>query len=203
MESVLVAAIQPFLSVPARIAAGGRTDKGVHAQGQVVSFHCRRALPLDEVAAAIEAAGKGNIAVLRTRLVPRAFHATFSARARWYRYRVAAPDLDVPRLDAMLGALVGRRCFHAFARRTPETQSTVRHLYQARALYDGGGRVRFELVADRFLRRQVRVMVATALREMRNGATSSALLELSQRGDRAATEPAADADGLYLMSIDY
>jgi tRNA pseudouridine(38-40) synthase len=169
----------------------------------VVSFWARRPLPVAEVVDTIEVAGRGAIAVSSMREVTRSFHASFSATSRTYVYRVSAADLDVPRLDAMVGALVGRRCFHAFARRTPRGQTTVRHLMRARVHHDGPGRARFELHADRFLRRQVRVLVATALREMRNGAPPTALLELSLRGERAATAPPADADGLYLMGVSY
>lgn len=203
VESVLLEGLRPFVPELTKLAVGGRTDKGVHARGQVVSFYCREELPVAEVCARVEDAGGGDVAIVDMRRVPRVFHASFSATARAYVYRVSAPDLDVPLLDAMMVQLVGRRCFHAFARRTPEGQSTVRRLMVARVSSDGANSARFELVGDRFLRRQVRVLVATALREMRNRAPSEALLELSQRRERAMTAPPAPADGLCLMSVSY
>ncbi len=203
VESTLLRALQPYIPDLRRVAVAGRTDKGVHAEGQVVSFWARRALPLSELSASIEALAEGAITVLGAHGVPRAFHASFSARARSYEYRLAAEGLDVAHLDALMRALQGRRCFHAFARGTPIGQDTIRQLRRVRAIADGRGGVRFELVADRFLRRQIRVIVATAIREMNDGASCSALLELSERGDRTATAPPADPDGLYLVSVSY
>lgn len=203
VESVLVGALRHFVPELTKVAVGGRTDKGVHARGQVVSFYCRREIPGDDIRLHIEGAGRGDLAVLGVRRVPRVFHASFSAVARAYTYRVSARDLDIPRLDAMLGQLVGRRCFHAFSRRTPEGQSTVRRLLSARVFRDGPESARFELVGDGFLRHQVRVLVATALREMRNRAPAEVLLEMSRRGERAKTAPPAEAGGLWLMSVSY
>lgn len=203
VESVVLRALQPMVPELPRVAVAGRTDRGVHARGQVISFWSRTPLSIPRAVDAIEAAGAADLAVVAAREVPRVFHASFSARHRTYVYRLRAPDVDPGRLDSMLGALVGRRCFNAFARRTPHGQSTVRHMMSARACIDGPERVRIELTADRFLRRQVRVIVATALVETRNGAPPHALLELSERGDRAATAPPADPGGLCLTHVGY
>ena len=87
-----------------------------------------------------------------------------SARGRRYVYLL--PDSegrhDAFRVDRMLGALVGRRDFGAYARDTPAGKSTMRRLWEARARrvrHEGVGAIRFDFAGDGFLRRQVRVTV--------------------------------------------
>jgi tRNA pseudouridine(38-40) synthase len=114
-----------------------------------------------------------------------------------------AGEHDAALLDELLRNLRGRRCFSAFARDTPPGQTTVRHLLDASARRDTLDVIRFDFVASGFLRKQVRVMVATALREASQGAAGDRLAELAASGQRRATARPADPGGLYLAGIDY
>jgi tRNA pseudouridine38-40 synthase len=204
VESALLSALRPFVPELPRVAVGGRTDRGVHALGQVVSFWSRAALPLEGVCEAIHQAAPGAIEVKAMTEVPRRFHASFSALRRHYRYRLRDDGaLDAQRLDRMLDALVGERCFQAFARQTPPGTTTVRSLERAWVERIDERHLALNFVADRFLRRQVRVMVATAAREAATGGADDALVRLSDGGDRGATARPAPADGLYLVAITY
>ncbi|MEZ4447141.1 MAG: tRNA pseudouridine synthase A [Polyangiaceae bacterium] len=208
VEGRLLVALRELMPEITRLACGGRTDRGVHATGQVVSFWSRGALPLPALAEVIDGAAPGRIALVDLRPVPRRFHAGFSAMGRRYCYVVSdAEGREPERLDAMLRALVGERCFSAFARDTEAGKSTVRRLYaasvrRAGALW-GPDALRFDLHASGFLRRQVRVTVATALREAAAGSPADVLVALAATGDRRATAPPADPGGLYLTGIDY
>jgi len=186
------------------LSVGGRTDRGVHALGQVISFWSRAPRDVRAIEEAIDAARPDALAALEVRRVARPFHAQHSATLRRYLYVLEdVHDLDVARLDRMLAALVGRRCFGAFARDTPAGQPTVRTLYTARAVQRGDG-VHVELCGDGFLRRQVRVLVGTALRELaRPDTDDEALVTLAAAGDRAATAEAAAPGGLYLVKVGY
>jgi len=192
---------------PRAWAVGGRTDRGVSAQAQVISLRLPRPAPAEALQDAIDARAPGALACLEVREVERRFHAAFSARARRYAYLApAAPDLDIPRLQALLTGLVGRRCFSAYARDTRPGQGTVRTLWEARveSRHEGERPVlAFHFFADAFLRKQVRVMVATALREARAGAPPERLAELAARGDRAATAWPAAPEPLRLVRIVY
>ena len=105
------------------------------------------------------------MAVRELREVPRSFHASFSATGRRY-VCLLDDDVDVQQLHAMLQPLVGKRCFSAFARDTPAGRSTVRQLWAASARRCGS-QLRLDFHASGFLRRQVRVTVATAVRVLR------------------------------------
>jgi tRNA pseudouridine38-40 synthase len=202
VESVLMDALHPLASI-SRIAAGGRTDRGVSATGQVISFWSRDRIGLDAIGFAIDREAPADLAVLDVREVGRSFHARFSACSRHYVYRTGVDStIDVRRLDRLLQALVGRRCFSAFARDVPRGKTTVRTLFRASARWEGE-LVRFDLSADGFLRHQVRVLIATAIRETRSQLADDALAKIAESGDRTRAAWAAPAEGLTLVRVGY
>jgi tRNA pseudouridine38-40 synthase len=204
VEAALLGGLQRLMPEINALSCGGRTDKGVHATGQVISFWSRGPLPSDELWQAIDEVAPAAIALRDLQVVPRRFHASFSATARRYAYFYRDDGMaDVAHLDALVRGLVGERCFSAFGRRTPEGRSTVRRLLSATARRADEGVVRFDLRANGFLRRQVRVTVATALRAAEAGAEPSRLAQLAAQGERLATAPPIDADGLYLVAVEY
>ena len=190
-----------------KLAAAGRTDKGVSAIGQVISFIGSEPVEPARIAQALDEAAPDELAALEVQRVSNSFHAQFSACARRYVY--FAPDdgtIDVALADRMLGALVGTRDFSAFARSTPYGKKTIKTLREARVRRVGteeGPRLRFDLAADAFLRKQVRVLVSTTLREVLLGHDDDALLRLAEGHDRRATPHPAAPEGLFLAHVGY
>ncbi len=199
VEGVLRAALAPIEA--SGLAVAGRTDRGVSATGQVISFHTRAPVTVASIRDAIDRAAPDALAALLVEQVPRRFHAAFSARGRAYVYFVDT-DVDAARVDRLLVQLLGRRDFFAFARDTPPGKSTVRHLGAARARRDGS-HLRVELAADGFLRRQVRVLTATAIAAAKAGAADDYLVELSHTRDRRRTASPLSPEGLYLTRVVY
>jgi len=202
VEGALLEAIVPIAPDVKGLSVGGRTDKGVHALGQVVSFWSKAPCDPRAIEEAIDAVRPGAMAALEVRSVTRPFHAQHSASMRRYAYFLET-SVDAGQLDRMLFALVGRRCFNAFARDTPKGQPTVRTLFEARARRIDDATVRIDLAGDGFLRRQVRVLVATAKSEVLGGAGEDALVKLAEQGDRALTAIPAAPEGLYLVRVGY
>lgn len=193
-----------------KLAAAGRTDKNVSAVGQIFSFISRDPVELEKIRTAIDEAAPDALAAIDLRRVSDSFHAQFTACARRYTY--FHPDdgaLDVARLDRMLCALLGRRDFNAYARETPFGKKTEKYLFDARArrIFDPHREtsfIRFDLAGEAFLRRQVRVIVATALREAANpSASDDILVELAELRDRRLTPHPAPAEGLFLVRVGY
>ena len=208
VELSLRDALTPILGKPPRLAVAGRTDRGVHALGQVISFCCFEDLDLARVAAAIDTAENEALFALEVRKVGRSFHAQYSARARHYVYLYEddPESLDARRIDQLLCALQGRRCLTAFARDTPPGKSTVRTLRSARARrtrHRGRSVVRFDFSADSFLRHQVRIMVSTAVREAPHACPTDILCQIAESQDRRATAPPAPPERLYLARVTY
>ncbi|MCB9653871.1 MAG: tRNA pseudouridine(38-40) synthase TruA [Deltaproteobacteria bacterium] len=207
VEDALLRALRTCLpSLPA-IQVGGRTDRGVHAVGQVISFYGPERVEPRQLMEAINQEAPEVLMAREVHEVPRRFHAQYSASGRHYVYLLKDEGvLSVQTLDAMLFELVGTRCFTAMARKTDPDKSTVRQLRVARArrvLTEGTPVIRFDFEANSFLRSQVRVMVATAVREASAGASPTRLRELTELADRRLTAHPAPAEGLHLVHVRY
>ncbi len=198
-----MAALVPDLR---RFAVGGRTDKGVHACGQVVSFHTLRKVDLDAIREAVAPPGDIELAIGSLKRIDGRFQAQYSARGRHYAYFWPGDlDLLAPARELLL-PLVGRTDLYAFARHTPAEQSTVKRIDRIEvrpAHLDDQLTLRFDLHARGFLRQQVRVLVATTLREARSGAPAGRLADLALQRDRRLTANPAPAEHLYLVRIHY
>ncbi len=206
VEGALRSSLEPIAPGFRRMAVAGRTDRGVSASAQVVSFRADRAVPPAEIGDAVDRAAPGSITCLSAEPAPRGFHAQFWATERRYLYLwTKQEDLSLaPEIDRLLRPLVGRRCFNAYARETVEGASTVRTLRSARCRRTSVGEqaaLAFEFSADGFLRRMVRVLVATALDAARRGEGERTLVELAAAGDRSRTARPAPSEGLRLSGV--
>lgn len=211
VEASLRRALSAHVPGLRRVAVAGRTDRGVSASGQVVSFRSDEPLlDLDRLSAAIDGEAPGQLQCLAIAPQPRGFHAQFWAHERRYAYHLpCSEDLHwahADALDALLRPLEGKRSFAAFTREFPEGRSTVRTLLQARCQpghLDDQPVLRFELRANGFLRKMVRVLVATAIRACREDAPPRALLDLAETEDRTQTAAPARPEPLVLTAVVY
>lgn len=219
VQGALEAAVAAFSGETIRLAAAGRTDAGVHATGQVVSFDLGKAWPGRTVMNAMNAhLIEEAVAVLDCVEVDAEWHARFSATGRRYLYRIlnrpGRPALDLGRvwhvkkpLDAeamhrAAQALVGLHDFTTFRDANCQSKSPEKTLDVARVTRVGE-EVHLVFEARSFLHRQVRSMTGT-LAEVGVGrwdvADVAAALEAR---DRAACGPVAPSEGLYLTGVVY
>ncbi|XP_024543716.1 uncharacterized protein LOC9662101 [Selaginella moellendorffii] len=202
----------------ALVSVAGRTDKGVHACGQVCSFYTwMRECKEEDVKSAVNSAMPTILRAVSASEVDRDFHPIFSAK--WRRYIYIFPlrsrdEIDVSKVATLLRGLEGHSLSYAiFARDTKIARSsgpaTVCTLYHARAALaklpvpNEENVMVVELVADRFLRKMVRVLVSTAIKEAFAGANDDALVALMEETDRRASAPPAPAHGLCLAEVGY
>ena len=221
MQGELEAALATVCDEPVRIAGAGRTDAGVHAIGQVMSFRTASALDGAKLGRGVNALLPEDIAVSALEPCGDEFHARFSATGRTYEYRLRiGPERDplerwayhhpaALRLDAMReasAALIGRADFGAFANGDSAghqgVRQTVRTVRRAEWTRDDE-LLRFEIEADAFLRGMVRAIVGTLLWVGRGKIGSERFGQIVRSSDRAQAGPSAPARGLCLTRVEY
>ncbi|MCG8477956.1 MAG: tRNA pseudouridine(38-40) synthase TruA [Spirochaetales bacterium] len=223
VQGVVEEALGELHDHPVATIAAGRTDSGVHAVGQHLSFVTDRGgIPADRMAQAINSRLPHDVRVLTSREVREGFHARFDAHSRHYRYYLTVgeaplphlrryvwriPEMpDVSRINAEVAALVGEHDFSSFASRREVGDRMVRRvLYADMRRY--GERLEFAIGADGFLWRMVRTIVGTLVERERarlHGTPPEASIsELLNRRERAEAGATAPAWGLFFHDVEY
>jgi tRNA pseudouridine38-40 synthase len=221
IQEVVEEALAAALGEQVRVTAAGRTDAGVHASGQVLSFKTSARLSPEQILRAANARLPEDIMVERAMEMPDHFDARRSARGRRYRYTIwnrPRPNLWWRRLswhvpghidsEAMQEAtalLIGRRDFSAFAggaAREPAERTTVRTVRQAEWRAENGF-LRFTIGADAFLRHMVRGVVGTLIWVGRGKLDAEGFKEIVASCDRRRAGPNAPPMGLMLVAVEY
>jgi tRNA pseudouridine38-40 synthase len=201
--------------------AAGRTDAGVHALGQVVSFGVPARWEPTALQRALNALLPADIWVARVGRAPEGFHARRQATARCYRYVVGcdaaarspfrrpfewalAQPLDEGLLEGAAGALLAEHDFQAFAavgQRKPHYRCRIAvSRWDARP--NGEGFI-FTVEADRFLHHMVRFLVGTMVDIGRGRRPPEELPRLLGSTSNAETSPPAPPEGLYFVGARY
>jgi tRNA pseudouridine38-40 synthase len=215
----LAAAIEKVLRHPVELVCAGRTDAGVHARGQVVSFEAEPGLDPWRLQAALNSMLGPEIVVRSADVVEPGFDARHSATARTYVYTVVnrtvadpflaryawwvAEPLDLRLLRLAADVFVGEHDFASFCRKGPEGSSTVRRVLASRWSDDGDGVLRYEIRSGAFCWQMVRSIVGTLVEVGAGKRRPGELLTVLRATDRAAAGQLAPAHGLCLWDVEY
>ncbi|RPF42797.1 tRNA pseudouridine38-40 synthase [Thermodesulfitimonas autotrophica] len=219
VQGVLEACLASLTRGACSVQGAGRTDAGVHAKGQVVSFCCGDwPIPVDRVVPALNGALPEDIAVLAAAEVPPGFHPRYDAVRKVYRYTifrraVRCPlarlyalhfpgPLDVARLAEAMDLLVGKHDFRAFQNTGRPVESAVRTLFTCRVQEDGDF-LHLWFAADGFLYQMVRIIVGTLLEIGRGRLAPAVIGEALKSGERRLLGPTAPPHGLCLEEVHY
>lgn len=219
VQDTLEAAILQVTGKSVRLQAAGRTDTGVHAEGQVASAEIETELAPSVLRRALNAVLPPDVAVLECEAASPEFHARFAACGKIYRYTVWNGTLRSPRrrrhsyafphpvdLDKMRSAacdLLGTHDFAAFAASGSSVQSTERTLRRVEIGGAPGAEIVFEFEGDGFLRYMVRNLVGTLLEIGQGRRPTSEMRRLLEAKDRTLAGPTAPALGLVLHKVFY
>jgi tRNA pseudouridine38-40 synthase len=219
IQAALERAIETLHKRARRVTAAGRTDAGVHARAQVVSFPEERPLPEKAYVQGVNALLPEDIAVQAASLEPDGFDARRSARGKRYRYVVEnvatrAPltrlqawqlygRLDADRMRDAARHLVGRHDFAAFQASDCACEHAVRDVTRLDVLGEGGGRIEVVVEATAFVKHMVRNIVGTLVEVGQGRRTAASMAEVLAGRDRTRAGRTAPPQGLFLEEVFY
>ena len=205
---------------PVEVHGSGRTDGGVHAAGQVISFRCKVSMSPQEIRGYMNRYLPEDIALLSVEEAAPRFHARLNAVRKTYVYtiwnseipnvfgrrfmtRIEEP-LDVERMREAAGYLCGEHDFLAFSSLNPRRfkKSTVRRLDEIR-IEQKEAVIRICFTGDGFLYHMVRILTGTLV-EVGLGLRSQEEMDLLLKsGSRADAGRLMPPEGLTLLSVEY
>jgi tRNA pseudouridine38-40 synthase len=219
VQGCLKDAAERIAGGPAIVRGSGRTDAGVHAEGQVASIEADTDLDPDSLRRALNGVLPPDIAVLRLEAASPDFDPRRQARSKLYRYCLwngpqrsplrSRRALYVPQplgLECMQEAarhLVGRHDFASFQAAGSGVEDTVRSLGRVDVRGEERAEIRLEVEGSGFLRHMVRNIAGTLLEVGLGRREPGDLSALLAARDRTQAGPTAAAHGLTLVRVDY
>lgn len=201
-----------------KVTGSGRTDAGVHAQGQVIHFDSPLHIPVEKWPTVLNGVLPNDIAIKQVLKVDNDFHARFSVTQKEYRYKIytgATRDpfkqkfyyhypypLDIQEIKAASEYLLGTHDFTSFCSAKTEVVDKVRTISEFSYMQEDDELI-FTFIGNGFLYNMVRILVGTLL-EIGNGKIAAdqipVILEAKNRASAGKTAP---AEGLYLWKVYY
>ena len=218
VQGVLAEALSRVFRQEVKMVVAGRTDTGVHARHQVVSFPADREIPPSQVVRAMTSMLGPEVVATDCTLVPEGFSARFDAVSRTYRYHLLdtpVPDplrrhttfhvahvLDVVAMDRAAEQFVGEHDFASFCRRREGFAST-RTVHTAGVRRDEDRTVVVEIRAKAFCHQMVRSLVGFLIEVGRGRRSADEVADVLAARDRSVVPSPAPPTGLVLWHVAY
>lgn len=200
------------------MTASGRTDAGVHALGQVVSFEAETSIPTEKIPYAVNVFLPTGVRILACEKAAPEFNARFDAKRKTYLYKMyVSPHLsplkadsavwltkmpDVELMKKAATTIIGTHDFSAFAATGSTVKDFVRTVYDLKA-ERAGNDVWVEITGNGFLYNMVRIVVGTLLDVGYGKYPPEYVSEIIEKKDRTLAGKTMPPEGLYLKSVEY
>lgn len=217
IEENLTRAISAVCKKDTKIYASGRTDRGVHALGQVIHFDTDKSIDPEGWIRAINAYLPLDIRIKSLEVVDETFHSRFSAKSKEYHYLVETGEynlferrykgfyynLDKEAMKKALEKLVGTHNFRGFCSESSNEQKDfVKTIYEAYFMEEGTT-LRFVFKGTGFLRYQIRRMMGIILEIGRGRESLDTIDRVFETEDSKISRACAEPQGLYLVHVNY
>ncbi len=221
IQQVLEETIENLLHEPVHVTASGRTDAGVHAEGQVAALDLEHPIPAERLQAALNSNLPASIRVMDCYEAAPDFQPRYDAKRKTYRYTVFNGEVMPPKyrftavreyrkidwgkVEQCMELLIGEHDFAAFHSTGSSEKTTTRILYEAKSYADPKEPAlrHMEFTGNGFLYNMVRILVGTLL-DIGCGKRDPKDIELAfQTGNRNLAGPTAPPQGLTLVQVEY
>ncbi len=218
IQQLIEESIQKLSNSKITIFGAGRTDAGVHAKGQVASFELQNHIDTDTIRDGLNHHLRPHsVAVLSTEKTDTDFNARFSAKLRWYEYKVinrrppltlqnnrvwcVHKTLNINKVIEQSKLFLGKHDLSAFRSINCQSKSAIKSINSI-DIKKNEQEINFIISAKSFLHSQVRIMVGTLVDIGLDKITKSIpeIISLKKREYAGVTAP---AHGLYLTKVDY
>ena len=218
IQSAIQQALSKLSGEKVTIFGAGRTDAGVHAYAQVASFVLNKKIETDVIRDGLNQHLRPQpIAVIKAEIVDADFHARFSAKKRWYEYKIinrrppltidvnrawcVYKTLDIEKIKSELNFFLGKHDLNAFRSAHCQSKNSIKTL-DSISIINKDEQIIIEVSAKSFLHSQVRIMVGTLV-DIAKDNINKTVLDIINSRQREIAGQTAPAQGLYLKKIEY
>ena len=219
VQGKLEAVLAEFAGAFVEVQGSGRTDRGVHAEGQTANFRLPKERPAGEVMEYINHYLPEDIQVLACAKAPDAFHSRLSAVRKTYRYQIEmgpkknvfqrnfyyglGQKLDIERMEAGAALLAGTHDFKSFCGNPRMKKSCVRTIEEVAFVRPGGTQLFILYRGNGFLQQMVRILTGTLIEVGLGKREPEEIAAVLQARDRQTAGFTAPAQGLFLVNVEY
>lgn len=218
IENVLDAAIKELTGEDIKVIGASRTDAGVHSAGNIAVFDTESTIPAEKFAPAVNSKLPDDIAIQKSRQVPNSFHPRHANTIKTYEYTICNSQyrlpqlrlyawhlpkkLDVDKMRAAAGYLIGTHDFRAFASVHLSASTTVRTIYELE-IYDDEPMIVIRVTGNGFLYNMVRIIAGTLAQVGMGMIPPEEVLHMLESHDRQKAGMTAPPQGLTQIEVQY
>lgn len=219
IQGTIEKAIEEITGEELDLTASGRTDRGVHALGQVANFKTNSNIPVEKIPIALNTKLKKSIRILSAEEVDEKFHSRLTCKKKTYRYIINNSEygtaiyrnlethipmkLNIEKMQEAVKYFEGEHDFKAFKASGTSSKISVRTIYKADVIQMPNDRIYIELTGNGFLYNMVRIIAGTLV-DVGIGKIKpeeiDSIIKSEKRENAGKTLP---PQGLYLVKVEY
>jgi len=219
IQGTIEKAIEQITGEVVDLNASGRTDRGVHALGQVANFKTNSNLPIEKFPIALNSNLKKSIRIKQAEEVEENFHSRLSCKRKTYRYVINNSQygtaiyrnlethipmkLDIEKMQEAVKYFVGEHDFKAFKASGTSSKSSVRTIYDAKVIKMPDDKIWIELTGSGFLYNMVRIISGTLVEVGMGKIEPKEIEDIIKSQKRENAGKTLPPQGLYLVNVEY
>lgn len=219
IQGTIEKAIERITGEQVDLMASGRTDRGVHALGQVANFKTNSNIPIEKFAIAINSNLKKSILIKSAEEVDERFHSRLTCKKKTYRYVINNSKygtaiyrnlethipikLNVEEMQKAVKFFEGEHDFKAFKSSGTSSKSSVRTIYKAEVKQMPNDKIWIELTGNGFLYNMVRIIAGTLVEVGLGKIKADEINDIMESRRRENAGKTLPPQGLYLVNVEY